>query len=116
MNIRREKGNLSARLRAAREDLKRELRVYRLLLRHRDTPRLAKMVLGVAVGYVLLPFDLIPDFVPVVGQLDDLVIVPALVLLALKLIPKSVIEECRAQVHAMETSGGRSLEPSDPKR
>lgn len=43
----------------------------------------------------MLPFDLIPDFIPVIGQLDDLVIVPGLVLLALKFVPKEIVEDCR---------------------
>jgi uncharacterized membrane protein YkvA (DUF1232 family) len=45
----------------------------------------------------LLPFDLIPDFLPVIGHLDDLIIVPGLVWLALRLIPPAVMNECRAQ-------------------
>lgn len=103
----RPKQKLSARLKAASEGLKRELRVYGLLLHHRETPKLAKVLLGLAIGYALLPFDLIPDFVPVVGQLDDLVIIPVLVLLAFKLIPVSVIEECRKQVREMQTAAPR---------
>jgi uncharacterized membrane protein YkvA (DUF1232 family) len=78
--------------------LKTEFAVYRLVLRHPGTPLLAKGLLGMAVGYVLLPFDLIPDFIPVIGHLDDLVIVPALVYLAIKLIPDVVISECREKV------------------
>jgi len=59
---------------------------------------LAKVLLGMAIGYLLLPFDLIPDFIPVIGQLDDLLIVPGLIYLALKMIPDEVMAECRRKV------------------
>ena len=59
---------------------------------------LAKFLLGMAVGYVLLPFDLIPDFIPVIGQLDDLVIVPLLIYLALMMIPARIVEQCRETI------------------
>jgi uncharacterized membrane protein YkvA (DUF1232 family) len=72
--------------------------VYKLVLRHARTPRMAKFLLWLAIGYVLLPFDLIPDFIPVLGQLDDALIVPGLVYLALRMIPKEVITECRQQI------------------
>ena len=65
-------------------NFKRELKVYRLVSKHPRTPRLAKVLLSAAIGYVLLPFDLIPDFIPVLGQLDDIVIVPGLVWFAVK--------------------------------
>ncbi len=78
--------------------LKQEFEVYRLVLRHDKTPVLAKIFLGLAIAYVLMPFDLIPDFIPVIGQLDDLVIVPLLVYVALKMIPDAVVNECREQI------------------
>ena len=79
-------------------NLKKELEVYRLVLKHPETPWMAKLLLGLAVGYLLLPFDLIPDFIPIIGQLDDVVIIPALFYLALKLTPQEIIQQCRAQV------------------
>jgi uncharacterized membrane protein YkvA (DUF1232 family) len=85
-------------LRDMAQRLKTEFAVYRLALKHPQTPWLAKVLLGLALGYVLLPFDLIPDFIPVIGHLDDLVIVPGLVYLALKLIPEEVMAECRRKV------------------
>jgi len=90
---------LSTRLKAVGRNLKREIQVYRLVLKDHRTPRLAKILLGLTVGYAVLPFDIIPDFIPVIGQLDDLIIVPALIILALKLIPKEVVEECRIRAN-----------------
>jgi uncharacterized membrane protein YkvA (DUF1232 family) len=78
--------------------LKQEFEVYRLVLKHPDTPVLAKIFLGLAIAYVLMPFDLIPDFIPVIGQLDDLVVVPLLVYVALKMIPDVVVNECRERI------------------
>lgn len=85
-------------LRETAQRLKTEFAVYRRALAHPHTPWLARILLGLALGYVLLPFDLIPDFIPVIGHLDDLVIVPALVWLALRMIPPEVIAECRLNI------------------
>lgn len=84
-----------SQLKQVAAQLKREFDVYCLVLRHPDTPMLAKIFLGLAIAYVLMPFDLIPDFIPVIGQLDDLVIVPLLVYIALKIIPDTLVSECR---------------------
>ncbi|MDQ6843837.1 MAG: DUF1232 domain-containing protein [Bacteroidota bacterium] len=56
---------------------------------------MAKILVGVTVGYLLSPIDLIPDFIPVLGLLDDLIIVPALISISIKLIPKIVLDDAR---------------------
>jgi uncharacterized membrane protein YkvA (DUF1232 family) len=92
-----------ARLKSAAAALHRELKVYQLVLKDPRTPRSAKVLLGIAVGYALTPFDLIPDFIPFIGYLDDVIIVPALVYFALKMIPKKVVEDCRRKAQAKES-------------
>jgi uncharacterized membrane protein YkvA (DUF1232 family) len=79
------------------ESFKRELRVFRRVLADPRTPVSAKVFLGIAIGYLCMPFDLIPDFIPVLGYVDDAVIVPALVYLALRSIPHELVAEHRAQ-------------------
>ena len=91
---------LFAKLKSATAALHRELKVYQLVLKDPRTPRRAKIFLGLAVGYALTPFDLIPDFIPFIGYLDDVIIVPALVYIALKMVPKKVIEDCRQKALA----------------
>ncbi len=88
--------SLRQRFRMIAASVRRELAVYRRVLHHPDTPWLAKLCLGLAVGYLLLPFDLIPDFIPVLGQLDDVILVPGLILLALWLVPAEVMAACRS--------------------
>src|SRR4029453_2646873 len=56
---------------------KRELRIYQSVLADSRTPIQAKIFLGLAVGYLCMPFDLIPGFIPVIGHLDDVIIVPS---------------------------------------
>ena len=88
------------RLKSIAQDLKREFHAYRLVLQNPRTPRTAKVLLGLAVGYLMLPFALIPDFIPVIGQMDDAIIVPALVLLALRMVPAEVVVDCRARARS----------------
>jgi uncharacterized membrane protein YkvA (DUF1232 family) len=70
---------------------------YTLYLASKDkrVPWYAKVFVAVIVAYALSPIDFIPDFVPVLGFLDDLIIVPAGIYLALKMIPREVLDECR---------------------
>lgn len=72
-----------------------ELKFYRRILGHKDTPFLAKCLLWLALAYLALPFDIIPDFIPVLGHLDDVIIIPLLIITALRLTPGEVKVECR---------------------
>lgn len=77
---------------------RREIELYKLLILHPSCPRLARICLGAAIVYALSPIDLIPDFIPVIGHLDDAVILPLLVYIALRSVPEGLIEEVRAQL------------------
>lgn len=83
------------RLKEIAGKLKAEFDFYRRLQQHPQTPLLAKALLWLAIGYLLLPFDLIPDFLPIVGQLDEVVIIPLLLYCAVRLTPEAVLSECR---------------------
>lgn len=86
------------------KNLKRDVFILYLALRHPDTPWFAKLFAALVVGYALSPIDLIPDFIPVLGYLDDLILIPAGVALAIKMIPASVIAQCR-ETAALGPSG-----------
>ena len=75
--------------------LKTDLPAVFLALKKKETPVYAKILAGITVLYALSPIDLIPDFVPVLGYLDDVIILPALVALAVKLIPKEIFAQCQ---------------------
>lgn len=87
---------LSDKLKQIAAQLKAEFKFYQRLQKHPKTPKFAKALLWLAVGYLLMPFDLIPDFLPVIGQLDELVVIPLLLYFALKLTPPEIILECKA--------------------
>lgn len=75
--------------------LRQDIPTVFLALKDKDTPVAAKVVAAVTVAYALSPIDLIPDFIPVLGYLDDLVLLPALTALTIKLIPRQVWEQKR---------------------
>ena len=85
--------------------LKLETYAIYLALRDPRVPWYARLVAACVVGYAFSPIDLVPDFVPVLGYLDDLIIVPLGIALALKLIPLDVMAECRARSQAALAEG-----------
>lgn len=75
--------------------LKTNIPALFLALKDHDTPILAKAFAGITVVYALSPIDLVPDFIPVLGYLDDVILLPMLVALTIKFIPKNVFERNR---------------------
>jgi len=79
------------------DELKKEVYALYLAYHHPRTPWYAKVLAALIIGYALSPIDFIPDFIPVLGYLDDLIIIPAGIALLIKIIPKDILEECRAK-------------------
>ncbi len=92
-------------LRERAEKLKTDIPALFLALKHKRTPLPAKIIVAITVAYALSPVDLIPDFIPVFGYLDDVILLPALIALTIRLIPEDVLTECREQAKEMWQDG-----------
>lgn len=77
--------------------LKTEIIAIYLSMRDSRTPLPAKIMIFITISYAFSPIDLIPDFIPVLGYLDDLIILPLLIAISIRLIPGEVLEECRTK-------------------
>ncbi len=87
------------------KQLKIDIPAVFLSLKSKETPLAAKILAGITVGYALSPIDLIPDFIPVLGYLDDIIILPALIALTIRLIPKDTFDKFRIEAEGMWQSG-----------
>lgn len=85
--------------------LKAETFALYLATRHPETPWYARLLVAGVVAYALSPIDLIPDFVPVLGYLDDLILIPMGITLAVRMIPTPVLAECRARAKVIMANG-----------
>jgi uncharacterized membrane protein YkvA (DUF1232 family) len=85
---------------AKSKQFKTEVVALYLASKHPGTPWYAKVLAALIIGYALSPIDLIPDFIPVIGYLDDLIIIPAGIALLIKIIPRDILEECRAKAQS----------------
>jgi len=92
-------------LRARSRRLKAETYALYLAARHTGTPWYAKLMVAAIVAYALSPVDLIPDFVPILGYLDDLILIPLGVALAINMIPPAVMSECRVRAQEVMANG-----------
>ena len=96
---------LVAELKQRARRLKTETFALYLVARHPGTPWYAKLFVTGIVAYAFSPFDLIPDFVPVLGYLDDLILIPMGIALAIRMVPPSVLAECRARAQEVMSQG-----------
>lgn len=99
---------LIARLRDWARRIKRDALTLWYCARHPDTPLLPKLLTLLLAAYAFSPIDLIPDFIPVLGLLDELILLPLGIAFCIKLIPATVVEECRA-------AAAQSMAQSNPR-
>jgi uncharacterized membrane protein YkvA (DUF1232 family) len=92
--------------------LKRQIWAIHLSMKDPRTPFLARLVIIITVAYAVSPIDLIPDFIPVLGYLDDLIILPALIALAIRLIPGDVMAASRREAWKQLASGKKVKSPA----
>ncbi len=92
-------------LRERAASLKKDIPAVFLALKAKETPTLAKIIAFFTVAYALSPIDLVPDFIPVLGYLDDVLILPALVALTVKMIPKDIFERYQQEAEGMWEDG-----------
>lgn len=85
--------------------LKTDIPAVFLCLKSKDTPLVAKILAGITIAYALSPIDLIPDFIPVLGYLDDIIILPALIVLTIRFIPEDVFDRYRKEAEGIWKNG-----------
>ena len=93
------------KLKEKAKQLKTDIPAVFLALKDKKTPWYAKVFAALTVAYALSPIDFIPDFIPILGYLDDLIILPLLVALTVKFIPKDTFEQYREQAKSLWTDG-----------
>ncbi|MEO5788587.1 DUF1232 domain-containing protein [Gelidibacter sp.] len=86
------------KLKAKVKILKSQVHILRIAYSDKRTPLIAKLLIGLTVGYLLSPIDLIPDLIPILGLLDDLIIVPILISISIKLIPEIVLSDAKKEL------------------
>ena len=79
------------------KELKRDIKAIYFAYKRPELPWYTKTLAAVVVGYALSPIDLIPDFIPILGYLDDLVLIPLGIYFVVKLIPEDIMDQCRVQ-------------------
>ena len=97
--------SISTKLKQRAKQLTADIPAVFLAMKDKRTPLLAKILAAIAVAYALSPIDLIPDFIPVIGYLDDVLLLPILIVAAVKLIPAPVWADCKQRAENLWESG-----------
>ena len=87
------------------QQLKSDIPAVFISLKSKETPFIAKLLAGITISYALSPIDLIPDFIPIFGYLDDIIILPLLIALTVKFIPKDTLEKYRQEAKEIWQNG-----------
>lgn len=85
--------------------LKSDIPALFIALKKKETPIIAKIFAGITIGYALSPIDFIPDFIPVIGMLDDIILLPLFVALTIKFIPEEIFDQCRVEAESLWNNG-----------
>lgn len=88
---------LKQRLRQWARKLKNEVIAIYFVMKHPETPLYAKIFTAIIVGYALSPIDLIPDFIPILGYVDEAILLPLAIALVIKMIPAHILSACREE-------------------
>jgi len=96
--------------------LKREVRTLLLVAKHPGLPWYVRLLAGLVLAYAFSPIDLIPDFIPVLGYLDDLILLPLGIALCIRLTPPEILAECRARAETIATGEGKAGDAKGTKR
>ncbi len=96
---------ITTKLKQRAKQLTADIPAVFLAMKDKQTPLLAKILAAIAVAYALSPIDLIPDFIPVIGYLDDVLLLPILIVAAVKLIPEPVWTDCKQRAENLWESG-----------
>ncbi len=92
-------------LRERAQKLKTDIPAVFIAVKKKETPAGAKIIARLTVAYALSPIDLIPDFIPVLGYIDDIVLLPALVALTIRMIPSDVFDTCCKEAEGLWSDG-----------
>ncbi len=85
--------------------IKTDIPAVFIALKKKETPLMPKIMAGITVVYALSPIDLIPDFIPVLGYLDDLILLPAFIALTIKMLPEEILKKSRLEAEGLWSNG-----------